>query len=191
MTVLLVDNYDSFTHNLYQALAVLGAEVQVVRNDRITPEEIDRLAPSHVVLSPGPGRPERERDFGVCRRIVQDLRPDRRLLGVCLGHQGIAHFLGGRVVPAPTIMHGKTSPIRHRRASIFRGFEDGFEAMRYHSLTVDRASLPPELEVVAETDDGVIMGLAHRRLPVVGVQFHPESIGTPDGPRLLDAFLRM
>ncbi len=195
MRVLLVDNYDSFTHNLAQLIGALvidarAVEVLVRRNDAVSPDEVEALAPTHVVLSPGPGHPSRERDFGVCADLVRNARADRPLLGVCLGHQGIAHHLGGAVVRAPVIMHGKISRVRHAGEGVFAGLCDGFDAMRYHSLMVERASLPACLRITAETDDGVIMGLAHRTLPMQGVQFHPESIGTPDGERLMRNFLR-
>ena len=190
MKVLLVDNYDSFTHNLAQLIGGLGAEVHVHRNDAIDLAGVEQLAPTHVVLSPGPGHPEKPRDFGICQALVTAARPDRPLLGVCLGHQGIAHHLGGRVVRAPQIMHGKTSMVLHRGAGVFEGLPRPFEAMRYHSLMVERESLPPELEVTAWTvDDALIMGLRHRTLPIQGVQFHPESIGTPEGVRLMRSFL--
>ena len=191
MKVLLVDNYDSFTHNLYQTLAVLGAEVHVHRNDTISRAEVEALAPSHVVLSPGPGHPGRPEDFGVCRELILDGPEDRPLLGVCLGHQGIALHLGGRVVRAPTVMHGKSSPIEHDGRGLFEGLPERFEAMRYHSLTVDPDAVPDDLRITARTPDGVIMGLEHRRRPMLGVQFHPESIGTPLGPRLLANFLEL
>lgn len=192
MTVLLIDNYDSFTHNLYQALAGLGAEVAVHRNDRITLDDALGLEPKHIVLSPGPGRPERERDFGVCAALIAAAEKNRTpLLGVCLGHQGVAAHFGARIVRAPVIMHGKTSAVRHDGRGVFEGLPAGFEAMRYHSLTVDPSQVPDALEVSARTDDGVIMGLRHRTLPIVGVQFHPESIGTPLGPDLLHRFLEM
>ncbi|MCB9647158.1 MAG: aminodeoxychorismate/anthranilate synthase component II [Deltaproteobacteria bacterium] len=190
--ILLVDNYDSFTHNLFQALAGLGADVLVRRNDAITVDEVRALGPSHVILSPGPGRPDRARDFGVCGALIGDaLQTGRPLLGVCLGHQGLAHALGGRVINAPVVMHGKVSKIRHDGTGVFAGLADGFEAMRYHSLAVAEDGLPEALRVTARTDDGVIMGLCHRERPLHGVQFHPESIGTPDGPRLLANFLEV
>lgn len=191
MKVLLVDNYDSFTHNLYQAMAGLGAEVHVRRNDAICMSDVEALAPSHVVLSPGPGRPDRARDFGICRQLVLEGPPARPLLGVCLGHQGIAAHLGGRIVRAPTIMHGKSSVIEHDGEGLFLGLPPRFEAMRYHSLTVDPSCVPDCLRITARTPDGVIMGLRHLSRPMFGIQFHPESIGTPLGPRLLARFLEV
>ena len=188
MTVLLIDNYDSFTHNLYQLIAMAGVKVWVHRNDQIDRATIEALDPSHVVLSPGPGHPGVPRDFGICADLITDPL-DRPLLGVCLGHQGIAHHLGGRVIRAPSIMHGKTSAIFHHQAGLFAGLDDGFEAMRYHSLTVDPEEFPKSLEITARTADGVIMGLRHRTRPMYGLQFHPESIGTPAGARLIRNFL--
>ncbi len=188
MNVLLIDNYDSFTYNLFQLIGGLGADVVVARNDAITLDEVEALAPTHVVLSPGPGHPERPRDFGVCADIIRHAGK-RPLLGVCLGHQGIAHHLGGRVTAAPEIMHGKMSRIRHDGTGPFRDLPDEIEVMRYHSLTVDPDQLPPCLRVTATTADGIVMGLAHRELPMFGLQFHPESIGTPLGAKLMASFL--
>jgi anthranilate synthase component 2 len=187
----LIDNYDSFTFNLFQLLAGLGAQVDVYRNDAITGDAVDALCPSHIVLSPGPGHPQNSRDFGVCAQLVQASVPTRPLLGVCLGHQGLAHYLGGRVVRAPCVMHGKSSTIRHDQTGLFRGLPDFMPAMRYHSLVVDPGSLPASLRITARTEDGVVMGIAHRFLPMFGVQFHPESIGTPQGRDLLLNFLEM
>ena len=184
--VLLVDNYDSFTYNLVQELGELGAEPVVFRNDAIDVAGIRKLDPDAVVISPGPGRPE---DAGISLQVVGDLAGEIPILGVCLGHQCIGQAYGGRVVPAPELMHGKTSAIFHVDAGVLCGLPNPFEATRYHSLVVDRASLPPELEVTAETADGVVMGLRHRDLPVEGVQFHPESILTHEGPQLLQTFL--
>ena len=186
--VLLIDNYDSFAHNLMQALWGLGAEVQVVRNDRITLEEAVARRPTHVVLSPGPGRPEVPRDFGVCAALIDHLTATP-LLGVCLGHQGIAWRMGGAVVRAPSIVHGKVEPISHDGQGLFAGLPDPLPVMRYHSLMADPQRIPADLEVSARAGDGVVMGLRHRHRPLFGVQFHPESIGTPDGPTLLANFL--
>jgi anthranilate synthase component II len=191
MAVLLIDNYDSFTHNLYQLFGELGAEVVVHRNDAIEAEDVAALAPSHIILSPGPGHPRNERDFGVCRAVVERFGPSTPLLGVCLGHQGIVHELGGDVVRAPAIVHGKTSRIRHDGAGLFAGIEQGVEVMRYHSFIVEPDTLPPVLRVTATTEDGLIMGVEHTEWPMVGVQFHPESIGTPCGPQLAQNFLSM
>jgi anthranilate synthase component 2 len=185
--VLLVDNYDSFTYNLVQELGEMGAEPLVYRNDAVDVAGVRRLAPDAVVISPGPGRPE---EGGISLAVVRELAGELPILGVCLGHQCIGQAFGGRVVGAPELMHGKTSQIFHTGAGVLEGLPNPFEATRYHSLVVERASLPPELEVTAETADGVVMGLRHRRLEVHGVQFHPESILSPEGPRLLENFLR-
>jgi anthranilate synthase component 2 len=184
--VLLVDNYDSFTYNLVQEMGELGAEPVVHRNDAIDVDGIRALAVDAVVISPGPGRPE---DGGISLEVVRRLAGEMPILGVCLGHQCIGQAYGARIVPAPELMHGKTSPIFHTGIGVFEGLPNPVEATRYHSLVVERGSLPPELEVTAETADGVVMGLRHRDLPVEGVQFHPESILTTDGPRLLENFL--
>jgi anthranilate synthase/aminodeoxychorismate synthase-like glutamine amidotransferase len=197
MRLLLLDNYDSFTHNLYQMLGEamledgeLKGEIAVERNDALTVDEIADLAPTHVVISPGPGHPANPRDFGVCGDVI-DRFEDVPILGVCLGHQGIVHRLGGRVVRAPTIVHGKTSPVNHCADGLFAGLPQGFEVMRYHSFIADRDTIPECLEVTAETAEGLVMGVAHRDRPLVGVQFHPESIGTPLGRLLLERFLAM
>ena len=184
--ILVVDNYDSFTYNLGQYLAELGADIQVRRNDRISVQQARDLRPEAIVISPGPGRPE---DAGVCCDLIRELGPDVPLLGVCLGHQAIGLVYGGEVVLAPQLMHGKTSPVRHAGGPLYAGLPNPFTATRYHSLCVRRQGLPPELEITAESDDGVIMGLRHRRHPVEGVQFHPESILTPEGRQLLGNFL--
>ena len=190
--LLMIDNYDSFTFNLVQNLQVHGAEVEVVRNDAMTVEEIERLAPQRIVISPGPCTPN---EAGVSLEVIERLGPTTPILGVCLGHQGIGQAYGGKVVRAGRIMHGKTSPIRHQGQGVFAGLPDGYEATRYHSLVVERASLPDELEITAwtENDDGSfeeIMGLRHREHPVEGVQFHPESILTGHGHALLKNFLQ-
>ena len=184
--LLLIDNYDSFTYNLYQCLAVLGADVEVRRNDAITVEQAVRLAPSHLVISPGPCTP---REAGVSCALIRELGPRIPVLGVCLGHQCIAEVYGGRVVRAPRVCHGKTSQIFHTGAGVLRGLPNPFEAARYHSLIVERESLPDCLEVIAWTDDGLIMGLRHRDYAITGVQFHPESILTGVGKQLLRNFL--
>ena len=190
--LLMIDNYDSFTFNLVQYLQVLGAEVQVVRNDAMTVDEIEKLAPQRIVISPGPCTPN---EAGVSLQVIERLGPTTPILGVCLGHQSIGQAYGGKVVRAGRIMHGKTSPIRHQGQGVFAGLPDGYEATRYHSLVVERASLPQALEVTAWTEnaDGSfeeIMGLRHREHPVEGVQFHPESILTGHGHALLKNFLQ-
>jgi anthranilate synthase/aminodeoxychorismate synthase-like glutamine amidotransferase len=184
--ILLIDNYDSFTFNLYQCLCGLGADVQVRRNDQITVEQAEALAPSHVVISPGPGTPA---DAGVSLALIERLSRHTPTLGVCLGHQCIGEAFGGRVVRAPVPVHGKSAAVRHAGAGILRDLPSPFEAGRYHSLIVAREGLPEALEVTAETGDGLIMGLRHRERPLYGVQFHPESILTPLGEQVLRNFL--
>lgn len=194
--LLLIDNYDSFTHNLAQQLGALGAEVEVRRNDAINADEIFEGAHTHIVISPGPGHPLNARDFGVCAQLLGDLprltRLTRhtRLLGVCLGHQGIAAALGAEVRRAPRVMHGKESLVRHDGAGLFEGLPSPLSVMRYHSLCVAEETLPPSLRACAWSEgDGVLMGFAHRDLPIFGVQFHPESVGTPLGARLMERFV--
>jgi anthranilate synthase/aminodeoxychorismate synthase-like glutamine amidotransferase len=184
--LLLIDNYDSFTHNLYQYLAELGAEPLVRRNDEISVAQAEALHPTHLVLSPGPCTP---REAGVCVALIQALGPRIPTLGVCLGHQCIGAAFGGVVTRAPAPAHGKVSQISHLGVGVFRGLPSPFAATRYHSLIVERSTLPPDLEVTAETDDGLVMGLRHRAYPIQGVQFHPESILTREGKRLLANFL--
>ena len=185
--ILVIDNYDSFTFNLVQHLGELGAEQTVRRNDQITLDEIEELAPDKIVISPGPCTP---REAGVSVGVVQRFAGKIPILGVCLGHQSIGDAFGGKVVRAPYLMHGKTSRIHHDRKTIFEGVEQDFVATRYHSLIVERETLPDALEISAETEDGLIMGLRHKEHPVEGVQFHPESILTDAGKRLLGNFLR-
>ncbi|MGI8684076.1 MAG: anthranilate synthase component II [Acidimicrobiales bacterium] len=185
--VLVVDNYDSFVYNLVQYLGELGAEPVVHRNDAISVDAAEALRPDAVVISPGPGRPA---DAGISNAVIERMGRHTPLLGVCLGHQCIGEVFGGTVVRAPQIMHGKTSMVRHRGVGVLAGLSDPFEATRYHSLVVEPSSLPDVLEVTAETEDGVIMGLRHRTLAVEGVQFHPESILTAEGKKLLGNFLR-
>lgn len=184
--ILLIDNYDSFTYNLFQALAALGASVEVRRNDAIAADEVESLSPRGVVISPGPGRPS---DAGVSCDVLQSVGGRVPLLGVCLGHQCIGATFGAAIGPALELMHGKTSQVYHRGVGVFAGLPSPFEAVRYHSLVVDRSTLSGDLEVTAETEDGTIMGLRHRDLPIEGVQFHPESIMTREGPGLLRNFL--
>ncbi|RMF45568.1 MAG: aminodeoxychorismate/anthranilate synthase component II [Deltaproteobacteria bacterium] len=186
--LLMIDNYDSFTYNLVQYLGELGAEVRVFRNDRIDVAGVERLAPSHLVISPGPCTPDQA---GISVEVIRRLAGRVPILGVCLGHQSIGQAFGGRVVRAPYLMHGKVSAIHHDDTGLFSGMGNPFEATRYHSLIVERDSLPDCLRVNAWTDDGLIMGLAHRELPVHGVQFHPESILTAEGKRLLRNFLEL
>ena len=189
--LLMIDNYDSFTFNLVQYLQALGAEVRVERNDALSVDQIEELGPERIVISPGPCTPN---EAGVSLGVIERLGPTTPILGVCLGHQAIGQAYGGRVVRAKRIMHGKTSSIRHRGEGVFAGLPDGYEATRYHSLVLERESLPDCLEVTAWSDlDGdfeEIMGLRHREHPVEGVQFHPESILTEHGHALLENFLR-
>jgi anthranilate synthase component 2 len=189
--LLMIDNYDSFTFNLVQYLQMLGAEVKVVRNDAMSVEQIAALKPSHIVISPGPKTPN---EAGVSLEVIRQLGPTIPLFGVCLGHQSIGQVYGGDVIRASNIMHGKTSPIRHEGKGVFAGLPDRYEATRYHSLVVDKNTLPAELEITAWTEnpDGSmeeIMGLRHRQYPVEGVQFHPESILTQHGHVLMKNFL--
>jgi anthranilate synthase/aminodeoxychorismate synthase-like glutamine amidotransferase len=190
--VVILDNYDSFVYNLYQAVGELtGVAARVVRNDAITLEQLLALDPTHLIISPGPGTPEDPAYFGVCRAAILQLGPRVPTLGVCLGHQGIAAAFGGRVVRAPKVMHGKTSLIEHAGDGLFAGLPSPLRVMRYHSLVVDPQALPDALVVTSRTRDGVCMSLAHREWPLLGVQFHPESIGTQEGKRLLANFLRL
>ena len=184
--LLMIDNYDSFTYNLVQYLGELGEDVKVIRNDELTLDQIERLAPARIVLSPGPCTPN---EAGVTLAVVDRFRGRVPILGVCLGHQAIGQAFGGRVVHAKTLMHGKVSRIHHNGAGVFRGLPTPYDATRYHSLAIHRESCPPELEVTAWTEDGEIMGVRHRSLPVEGVQFHPESILTEHGHALLRNFL--
>ena len=186
--ILLIDNYDSFTYNLYQYLSELGADVHVVRNDKITLEEIDQLAPEGIVISPGPCTP---REAGVSNDVIRHFAGKVPILGVCLGHQCIGEVFGGVVAGAGEIKHGKTSLITHDGKGVFRGLPNPFEAIRYHSLAIQPESVPDCLEVSARSESGVIMGVRHKSLPVEGVQFHPESIMTAVGKDLLRNFLAM
>ena len=186
--ILVIDNYDSFTYNLVQYLGELGTQPLVRRNDEITVGEIAALSPERIVISPGPGRPEQA---GVTLEVIRHLGPTTPLLGVCLGHQAIGQVFGGRVVRASRQFHGKSSRVQHDGKTIFDGLENPFAAGRYHSLIVERETLPDELEISATTPNGTIMGLRHRRLKIEGVQFHPESIMTTEGKKLLANFLSL
>jgi anthranilate synthase component II len=188
--VLVIDNYDSFVYNLVQYVGELGVEVVVFRNDQITLEQVQTLNPTRIIISPGPGNPEDEKYFGVCRSILLQVSPQVPTLGVCLGHQGIVSAFGGKVVAAKRIMHGKTSTIKHDGQGIFRGVENPFTATRYHSLTGDQNTLPACLMVSAvAVEDGEVMGVRHRQFPIDGVQFHPESILCEDGKLIIRNFL--
>ncbi|OYV24649.1 MAG: aminodeoxychorismate/anthranilate synthase component II [Rhodospirillales bacterium 20-58-10] len=186
--IVLIDNYDSFTFNLVHFLGDLGAACVVRRNDKITPAEVLAMNPQGIVLSPGPCTPN---EAGICLDMVTAAAGKVPLLGVCLGHQAIGQAFGGNVIRAPEPVHGKTSPVHHANSDIFAGLPDPFTATRYHSLIVERATLPDALEVTAWTDDGIIMGLRHKNLPIFGVQFHPESIATSHGHEILENFLNI
>ena len=186
--LLLIDNYDSFTYNLVQAFLVLGADVHVHRNDRIGVDEAAALEPTHLCISPGPGTPA---DAGVSMKMIERFAGAVPVLGVCLGHQALVEVFGGAIVRAPRLMHGKTSTVQHDGRGVFAGVSNPLQAGRYHSLIAERERLPESLDVTAWTEEGEIMGVRHRGLAVEGVQFHPESILTPEGPQLLASFLAM
>ena len=188
MRLLVIDNYDSFTYNLVHYVGELGAEPMVYRNDKITLDEIAALAPDAILLSPGPKTPN---EAGICLAVIDRFSPTTPILGVCLGHQAIGQAMGGDVIRAPALMHGKTSRINHTGKGIFRGLNSGFEATRYHSLIVKPETLPDTLEVTASTDDGLIMALQHKSRPLFGVQFHPESIASENGHAILQNFLNI
>jgi anthranilate synthase/aminodeoxychorismate synthase-like glutamine amidotransferase len=186
--LLVIDNYDSFTYNLVQYFGELGADPVVKRNDAVTVDEVEKMAPERIVISPGPGSPK---DAGISMELIRRMGSRVPLLGVCLGHQCIGEVYGGKVVRAGRLMHGKTSPIRHDAKGVFRGLPNPFEATRYHSLIVEKSSVPDGLEISADTAEGEIMGLRHREHPVHGVQFHPESILSKEGKDLLANFLKI
>ena len=188
--VLVIDNYDSFTYNIVQELAELGAEPTVARNDAWSVEQVRDFAPDGIVISPGPGSPENARDVGISNDVIRELGPSIPLLGVCLGHQCIGYVFGARIVRAPELLHGKISQIYHRGEGVLDGLPIPFDATRYHSLIVERASLPHDLKVTAETHDEIVMAVRHREYPIEGVQFHPESVLTTEGMRLLRNFLK-
>lgn len=188
MRLLVIDNYDSFTYNLVHFLGELGGESEVWRNDKISLDQVAEIAPEAIVLSPGPATPD---TAGICLGLIDRFAPTTPILGVCLGHQALGQAMGGEVIRAPHLMHGKTSKINHSGKGLFRGLNSGFEATRYHSLIVRPQSLPDVLEVTASTDDGLIMGMQHRRYPSHGVQFHPESIASENGHAILQNFLNL
>jgi anthranilate synthase component 2 len=192
MKILIIDNYDSFTYNLAQLLGELKTEPIVVRNDKITLQEIEKMNPDAIVISPGPGHPANKRDFGVCSDVITELGSKIPILGVCLGHQGIVHVYGGKVIHAKKLRHGKTSDIEHSNTDIFEGVSNPFRATRYHSLVAQPDTIPECLEVTARSkDDGEIMGIRHKEHLMMGVQFHPESVLTDDGRKILGNFLKM
>ncbi|MDD6029955.1 MAG: aminodeoxychorismate/anthranilate synthase component II [Kiritimatiellae bacterium] len=184
--ILMIDNYDSFTYNLVQEFGMLGADMKVVKNDEIDLDGIAALKPQAIVFSPGPGNPD---SAGITLAAIKAFAGKVPMMGVCLGHQSIGQAFGGKVVPAKKLMHGKSSNLKHDGKGLFRGFPQGMVAMRYHSLAVERATLPDCFEVTAESEDGEIMGMRHRTLPIESIQYHPESIGTPDGINQLGNFL--
>jgi len=186
--LLVIDNYDSFTYNLVQYFGQIGVEQRIFRNDQITADEAVALNPDRVMISPGPCSPN---EAGVSLDIIRAFAGKKPILGVCLGHQAVGHYFGGHVVRAERLMHGKTSPILHRGTDIFKGMPNGFNGTRYHSLLVERSTFPEALEITAETAEGEVMGLRHRTMPIWGVQFHPESIATDDGMRILQNFMEL
>jgi len=184
--ILLIDNYDSFTYNLVQYLGELGAKLKVYRNDKISIQQIKKLKPTHIVISPGPGRPD---DAGISKKVIKEFAGKLPMLGVCLGHQCIGEVYGGKVVCAKRLMHGKTSPVYHNKKDIFKGIKSPFDATRYHSLIVEKKSLPKCLNITAQTKAKEIMGFRHKEYPIFGVQFHPESILTKEGKKVLKNFI--
>lgn len=186
--LLVIDNFDSFTYNLVQYYGRLGVEQRIFRNNEITPQEAVALNPERVLLSPGPCTPS---DAGVTLDIIKAFAGKKPIFGVCLGHQAIGQYFGGHVIRAGRLMHGKTSPIRHKGTDLFKGMPQDFQGTRYHSLLVERSTFPTDLEITAETAEGEVMGLRHRTLPIWGVQFHPESIATENGMKLLENFLSL
>jgi anthranilate synthase component 2 len=192
MKILVIDNYDSFVYNIAQILGELGAEPVVVRNDKITLEDVKRMNPDGIVISPGPGHPADRKYFGVCTDVIKEMGPKTPILGVCLGHQGIVHAFGGKVINAGKVRHGKTSQIQYTQDRIFENVANPFKATRYHSLVAEKDSIPECLEVTARSlDDDEIMGIKHKQYPIEGVQFHPESVLTGEGRRMLQNFLSM
>jgi len=185
--ILVLDNYDSFTYNLVHLVGRHTSDVTVIRNDDRTVAEVRDMAPDGILISPGPGRPE---DAGITEGLIRELGEDVPVFGVCLGHQAIGRVFGGSVTHAEELMHGKTSTVSHDGTSVFEGVEQDFDATRYHSLVIDRATVPGDLEITAETADGTVMGLRHRSLPIEGIQFHPESVLTKAGPRIIENWLR-
>ncbi len=190
MRVLILDNYDSFVYNLAQNVGALGAEPLVLRNDQVSVEQVREISPERIIISPGPGDPKDERTFGVCARVLRSISREVPTLGVCLGHQGIGYAFGAKIGRAGRVMHGKTSRVLHDGKSVLDGIGNPIEATRYHSLVVKREGLPKELEITAlALDDAEIMGLRHSKYPIEGVQFHPESITTPEGSKILRNFI--
>ena len=192
MKFLIIDNYDSFVYNLAQILGELGVKSDVIRNDKITIEQIKKNNYDAIVISPGPGTPDDKKYFGICVDVISELGPEKPILGVCLGHQGIIHAFGGKVVNARNVRHGKTSPVKHEETPLFENVDSPFRATRYHSLVGDKTIIPDSLEVTAiAEDDGEIMGVSHKQYLIEGVQFHPESILTSEGKKILGNFIKM
>ncbi len=190
LKTLIIDNYDSFTFNLFQYIGELGGNPIVQRNDQVSLAEIAKISPTHIIISPGPGRPDDSDYFGINLEVIHQLSPKIPTLGVCLGHQGICYAFGGSVVRAPQIMHGKTSEVRHDKKGLFKGIKSPLTAMRYHSLIVDKKNMPKCLRITAtEVQSGIVMAVQHEKYPLFGIQFHPESIGTPTGKQILQNFL--
>lgn len=188
--ILIIDNYDSFTYNLYQLVGQIHRDIIVKRNDEITLDEIRELKPDGIIISPGPGNPMNERDFGICTSIIKNLGGEIPILGVCLGHQGIFATFGGEIIRTEPV-HGKTSPIYHNGENIFQGINNPLPAARYHSLLCNEKTVPDCMEIIAKTSDGMIMGIKHLDKPIIGLQFHPESVGTYEGISILKNFIRM
>ena len=186
--ILIIDNYDSFTYNLVHIVGAVTDNYRVVRNDAVTVDEIRKMNPDRILISPGPGRPEHA---GITEQVIRELGSEIPVLGVCLGHQAIGQVFGAKVVHAPSLMHGKTSDIYHDGKTVFKDVDDGFTATRYHSLALQPDSIPDELEVSAKTEDGVVMGVRHREFPIEGIQFHPESILTVEGPKIVKNWLKL
>jgi len=192
MKFLIIDNYDSFVYNIAQILGELGVSSDVVRNDKITVDEIKKRNYDAIVISPGPGTPEDERYFGICTKVITEIGPTKPILGICLGHQGIIHAFGGKVVNAGHVRHGKTSPIQYSESPLFEGVQNPFRATRYHSLVGDKTIIPDVLEVTATAlDDNEIMAVRHKKYSIEGVQFHPESVMTGEGKKILSNFVRL
>lgn len=189
LKTLIIDNYDSFVFNLVQYIGELGGNPEIFRNDEITLEQVQNMNPTHIVISPGPGHPSDPAYFGVSAQIIKELGKTTPLLGVCLGHQGITTVFGGKVVKAPEIMHGKTSSITHNNTGIFQNIHSPIMGMRYHSLVSDVETFPECLHITSQTEDGIIMSLQHTEYPIYGIQFHPESIGSPEGKKMIQNFL--
>jgi anthranilate synthase/aminodeoxychorismate synthase-like glutamine amidotransferase len=186
--ILMIDNYDSFTFNLVQYLGILGENIKVRRNDRISLDEIDQMRPRKIVISPGPGRPP---DAGICKKLIKRFYKKIPILGVCLGHQSIGEVFGSRVISSGTVVHGKTSQIYHDGKTIFKGITNPFTAARYHSLILEKSTIPEVFEISAHTEDGIVMGIRHRKWPLEGIQFHPESFLTPEGMDILKNFINL